>query len=169
MRKTFGKVLVELAEKDNTIVLLVGDYGYGIVDEFQSKFPDRYFNFGICEQSMIGIAAGMALSGLKPYVYTITAFLIERPFEQVKLDIDQQNVNVKLVGYGDYPEQGITHNTLDDRKLSQLFKNIKSFFPNNATETRLALVDSYLDKTPTFISLKRSKVKEGQTQNKASI
>ena len=155
MRKTFGKVIVELAEKDEAIVLLIGDYGYGIVDEFQSKFPDRFFNFGVCEQSMIGISAGMALSGLKPYVYTITPFLIERPFEQVKLDIDQQNVNVKLVGYGDYPEQGVTHNALDDRKLSGLFKNIKSYFPKDGGETRNALVESYESGKPTFINLKK--------------
>ena len=169
MRKTFGKVIVELAEKDDSIVLLVGDYGYGIVDEFKKRFPDRYFNLGICEQSMIGIAAGMALSGLKPYVYTITAFLIERPFEQVKLDIDQQNVNVKLIGYGDFPEQGITHNTLDDRKLSELFKNIKSYFPENGHETKMALVASYLDETPTFISLKKESSEKGQIENEVSI
>ena len=57
--------------------------------------PKRFFNMGICEQSLIGVASGMALEGLKPWVYTITPFLIERPFEQIKLDIDQQNVNVK--------------------------------------------------------------------------
>ena len=157
MRKTFGKVIVELAEKDDSIVLLVGDYGYGIIEEFQAKFPNRYFNFGICEQSMIGIAAGMALSGLKPYVFTITSFLIERPFEQVKLDIDQQNVNVKLIGYGDYPDQGATHNTLDVKKLTKLFKNIKSYFPRNRIEVIDAIADSYADKAPTFISLRRNK------------
>ncbi len=157
MRKTFGKVIIELAEKDDTVVLLVGDYGYGVVDEFQSKFPDRFFNLGICEQSMIGVAAGIALSRLKPYAFTITPFLIERPFEQVKLDIDQQNVNVKLVGYGDYPDQGPTHNTLDDKKLSELFVNIKSYFPENGHETRLALIESYDLKKPTFLSLRRDK------------
>ncbi len=157
MRKTFGKVIVELAEKDDTVVLLVGDYGYGVVDEFQSKFPDRFFNLGICDQSMIGVAAGMALSGLKPYVFTITPFLIERPFEQVKLDIDQQNVNVKLVGYGDYPDQGPTHNALNEKKLCELFVNIKSYFPNNGDETREILLESYLHKRPTFISLRRDK------------
>jgi len=157
MRIIFGKVIVELAEKDETIVLLVGDYGYGIIDEFQHRFPSRYFNLGICEQSMIGIASGMALSGLKPYVFTITPFLIERPFEQVKLDIDQQNVNVKLIGYGDYPEQGVTHNALNEKKLSELFLNIVSYFPENGNETRLALNESYGSKKPTFINLRRDK------------
>ena len=102
MRKEFGKVIVELAEKDKNVILIVGDIGYGIFNEFRKRFPDRFFNFGIREQSIVSMAAGMALEGLKPYVYTITPFLIERAFEQVKLDIDQQNVNVKLVGYDTY-------------------------------------------------------------------
>ena len=67
---------------------------------------DRFINMGICEQSMIGVSSGMALEGLKPWVYTITPFLIERPFEQVKLDIDRQMANVKLVGFADYPTLG---------------------------------------------------------------
>ena len=67
---------------------------------------------GICEQSLIGVASGMALEGLKPWVYTITPFLIERPFEQIKLDIDQQKANVNLVGFADYPTLGPTHSEL---------------------------------------------------------
>jgi len=153
MRQTFGEVLVELAERDDTVFLLVGDIGYGIFDRFRARFPTRFINIGVCEQSMIGVAAGLALVGLKPYVYTITPFLIERPFEQVKLDIDQQNVNVKLVGYGDYPDQGPTHMTLNSKKLSELFTNIASYFPKNVAEVRLALEESYKSRKPTFISL----------------
>lgn len=157
MRKEFGKVIVELAEKDNKIILIVGDIGYGIFDEFKAKFPDRFFNFGICEQSTISAASGMALEGLKPYVYTITPFLIERPFEQIKLDIDQQNVNVKLVGYADYLDQGPTHAELDGERLMNLFNNIVSYFPKNSKETRDALITSYESKRPAFISLKKDK------------
>ena len=92
MRRKFGKIICNLAKKDSKIILLVGDIGYGIFDEFRQKYPSRFFNMGICEQSLIGAASGMALQGLKPWVYTITPFLIERPFEQIKLDIDQQKV-----------------------------------------------------------------------------
>ena len=106
MRRCFGKVINEIAKKDDKVVLIVGDIGYGIFDEFRKEHPNKFFNMGICEQSLIGIAAGMALEGLKPWVYTITPFLIERPFEQIKLDIDQQNVNVCLVGFADYPTLG---------------------------------------------------------------
>ena len=157
MRKEFGKTLVDLAEKDEKIILLVGDFGYGVIDEFKEKFPSRFFNIGICEQTMIGIASGMALKGLKPYVYTITPFLVERPFEQIKLDINQQNVNVKLIGYADYPDQGPTHSEIDDKWIMERFENIKTYFPKNSGETRQALIESYEHKKPTFISLKKDK------------
>ncbi len=156
MRYEFGKTIFELAEKDDEVVVLVGDIGYGVFDKFRDKFPDKFFNLGICEQSMIGIAAGMALQGLKPYVYTITPFLIERPFEQIKLDVDQQNVNVKLVGYADYPEQGPTHAELDGKGLMNLLKNTVSYFPRDSEETRRVLLDSYNNKKPVFISLKKN-------------
>jgi len=159
MRQEFGKVMIELAEKDEKVVLIVGDIGYGTFDRFIEKFPDKFFNFGICEQSIISAASGMALEGLKPYVYTITPFLIERPFEQVKLDIDQQNVNVKLVGYADYPTQGPTHAEINGSELMKLFKNIDSYFPKNSQETRKALIESYESRKPTFISLKKDMVK----------
>ena len=154
MRRKFGKIIDELAKKDKKIVLLVGDIGYGIFDDFRKNHPNKFFNMGICEQSLIGVAAGMSLEGLKPWVYTITPFLIERPFEQVKLDIDQQKANVKLVGFADYPTLGPTHKELDAKKLIKLFRNIKSFFPKNSSETERYVLDSYKIKGPTFISLK---------------
>jgi len=96
---------------------------------------------------------------LRPYVYTITPFLIERPFEQIKLDIDQQNVNVKLVGYADYSEQGPTHSELDGKGLMKLCRNIISYFPQNSVETREAVIESYKNEQPAFISLKKDKTK----------
>ena len=153
MRRTFGKIISDLAERDEKIYVLVGDIGYRVFDEFRKKHPNRFINMGICEQSIIGISAGMALEGLKPWVYTITPFLIERPFEQVKLDIDQQNVNVKLVGFSDYPTLGPTHTELDGKKLMQLFNNITSFFPKNGDETQTMTYQAYEKIGPAFISL----------------
>ena len=154
MRRSFGKIITELADRDEKIYVIVGDIGYRVFDEFRQKHPDRFINIGICEQSMIGVSAGMALEGLNPWVYTITPFLIERPFEQIKLDIDQQNVNVKLVGYSDYPTLGPTHTELNGKKLMQVFKNITSYFPKNGDETQKVTYQAYEKKGPAIISLK---------------
>lgn len=157
MRRRFGKLMNKLAYKDDKIVLLVGDIGYGIFDDFRKNHKKKFFNLGICEQSIIGTASGMALEGLKPWVYTITPFLIERPFEQIKLDIDQQKVNVNLVGYADYPTLGPSHKELNDKKIMSLFKNIKSHYPKSIKETQKAVLACYKNKGPTFISLKSAK------------
>ena len=154
MRRRFGKVITELADRDKNIIVLVGDIGYRVFDEFREKYPDRFINLGICEQTMIGVSAGMALEGLKPWVYTITPFLIERPFEQVKLDIDQQNANVKLVGFADYSTLGPTHAELNGEKLMQLFTNITPLFPKDGDETESMVYEAYEKKGPAFISLK---------------
>ena len=154
MRRKFGKLIDQLAKRDDKIYLLVGDIGYGIFDDFRKNHPKRFLNLGICEQSLIGVAAGMSLEGVKPWVYTITPFLIERPFEQVKLDIDQQKVNVKLIGFADYPTLGPTHSELNGKKISKMFKNIKSFFPKDSIETEKYVLRSYKNQGPNFISLK---------------
>ena len=158
MRRAFGKFIDKLAKKDQQIILIVGDIGYGIFDDFRKNHPKRFFNLGICEQSIISVASGLALEGLKPWVYTITPFLIERPFEQVKLDINQQKANVKLIGYADYPTLGPTHSEINAKKTMRLFKNIKSYFPKNSFETQKFLLDMVKKSGPCFMSLKTDKL-----------
>ncbi len=157
MRYTFGKVLAEIAKKDEDVILIVGDIGYRVFDEFREQFPNRFLNFGICEQSIISTASGLALDGLKPWVYTITPFLIERPFEQIKLDINQQKANVNLVGFADYPTLGPTHSELNAKKMMSLFNNIKSFYPKNKSEVIKFTKKANSLKSPCFISLKTLK------------
>ncbi len=154
MRRRFGNIISQLAEKDEYIYVIVGDIGYRVFDEFRDKFPNRFINMGICEQSIISVASGMALEGLKPWIYTITPFLIERPFEQIKLDIDQQNVNVNLVGFADYPTLGPTHTEINAKKMMKLFSNIESFFPSDGAETEKMIIQAYEREGPSFISLK---------------
>jgi transketolase len=158
LRRKFGKTLFELAKKDKKIILLVGDIGYGIFDDFRKHFSNRFFNMGICEQSLIGAASGAALEGLKPWVYTITPFLIERPFEQIKLDINQQKANVKLVGFADYPNLGPTHQELINKNTMRLFKNIRSYFPKDSNETDEVTKECSKLNGPCFISLKSDNV-----------
>jgi len=159
MRRRFGEWLVKQAMEDDGIYLLVGDIGYGIFDEFREKFPDRFINCGVCEQTMIGIATGMALRGLKPYVYTITPFIIERGFEQVKIDINMNKVNVKLIGYDDYPDQGLTHALVGNGKYMKLFENIDCYWPKDSDEVEDFLKFSYRKESPTFIRLQKDKRK----------
>jgi len=154
MRRRFGKIISQLAEKDEKIYVIVGDIGYRVFDEFRDKFPNRFINMGICEQSIISVASGMALEGLKPWIYTITPFLIERPFEQIKLDIDQQNVNVNLVGFADYPTLGPTYTEINAKKMMKLFNNIESLFPSDGDETEKMILQAYEREGPSFISLK---------------
>jgi len=125
------------------------------MDEFRSKFPIRFFNLGITEQSIISMAAGLAIEGLRPVVYSLTPFVLERPFEQVKIDIDEQCLPVMLIGYSDYPTHGPTHRALNDKGLAALFKNIHGFFPVNNQEAEKAMIDAYLIGEPAFISLRR--------------
>jgi len=157
VRRTFGQTIVKLAEKDDRIVLLTCDVVQEM-DEFIDKYISRFFNLGLTEQSTISIAAGMALEGLRPIVYSITPFLIERPFEQIKIDIDAQDLPVILIGYSDYPMHGETHRPLNEGGLIGLFKNIMGFFPRNTQETEKAMWDAYLMKKPAIICLKREGV-----------
>lgn len=99
-RKDVLNLLLEHAREDERIVLLVGDMGFGAIDNFKRELPHRIFNFGIMEQGMVGIAAGMAMSGLTPVVYSIVNFLVFRALEQVRNDVVIQNVNVKFISTG---------------------------------------------------------------------
>ena len=155
MRYPFGKLITQLAQKDKKIILIVGDIGYRVFDDYRKLCPKQFINIGICEQSMISFASGLALEGYKPWVYTITPFLIERPFEQIKLDIDQQNANVKLVGYSDYPELGPTHSELNAKLMMKLFKNIQSFYPTNEKEVLQYTKKMHHSKKPSFMNLKK--------------
>jgi len=154
MRRAFGKTIVKLAEKDPNIILISGDVEQEM-DEYKDRFPDRYINAGLCEQTMISMAAGMAAEGLRPVVYSITPFLIERPFEQIKIDIDEQCLPVMLVGNSDYPTHGPTHRPLNAEGLVGLFKNIMGYFPRNLFETEKAMLDAYLMKKPAIICIKK--------------
>jgi len=154
MRRRFGEIITKLADENEDIFVIVADIGYRVFDDFRDKYPDRFINMGICEQSIISVASGMALEGIQPWVYTITPFLIERPFEQIKLDIDQQNVNVSLVGFADYPMLGPTHSEINAKELMKLFNNIESYFPADGDETEKMIYQANERKGPSFISLK---------------
>jgi transketolase len=111
-RKVIIDALIPYAQADDKIVLLIGDMGFGAVDHFQALLPKRTLNLGMMEQGMVGIAAGMAMSGLKPIIYTMVNFLAFRAIEQIRNDVIHQGLNVKFIGTGadDYFKfLGISH------------------------------------------------------------
>ncbi len=156
MRQIFVDVLMEIAAKDDKVIFITGDLGFEF-NPIKEKYPNRYFNFGVCEQSMISVAAGLAIQGFKPIVYSITPFLLERPFEQIKIDLDSQNVKVMLVGFADYPHHGPTHAELDWKTIAGMLKNTKCFFPVTAGDAKDMLNKAFEYNGPSIVSLKKAK------------
>lgn len=143
MRITFVKTLLELAKKDRDIMLLTGDLGFSVFEEFQATCPKQYINCGIAEQSMTGIAAGLASEGKKPIIYSIAPFVTMRNFEQIRNDMCYQNMNVKIVGIGagfSYGPYGHTHHALEDIGILRTLANMTILCPGDPVEVRLATI-----------------------------
>ena len=134
MRRLFVKQLGPLMEVDDSLVVLLGDLGFGLFDDLRAKFPDRCINFGASEQLMIGAAAGMAMSGKIPICYSITPFLLYRPFEFIRNYLQEEGLAVKLVGSGrdkDYKDAGYTHHSVEAESILNQLPNIEKFFPQD--------------------------------------
>lgn len=148
MRKPFIQTLTELAREDSKIVLLIGDVGFSFLENFRDEFPDRFINCGIAEQNMMGFAVGLANMGFKPYVYTMSNFIIIRPLEQVRNDICYSNANVKLFGVKGseaYKFLGMSHNMYndEDKKILSTLPNIKTYFPQTEEEATSNILEEY--------------------------
>ena len=124
LRKQFFDILLEMAKQDEKIILLTGDLGYSFCEKFQNELPKQFLNCGCIEQTMTGIGAGMALAGLKPYLYSNAIFILMRNYEQVRDDIAYNNLNVKLIGTGASGFLGFTHNLLGTENERDLLKNL---------------------------------------------
>ncbi len=138
MRPTFIKTLVEEAEKNDKIWLLVADLGFGLVHPFQEKFPDRFINVGVAEQNMIGIATGLALEGKMVFCYSIANFPTMRCLEQIRNDVCYHNVNVVIVAGSTgvtYGELGSSHHATEDIAIMRALPNMKVFTPSDIDET----------------------------------
>ncbi len=156
MRKQFFQYLGELAEKDKNIIFLTGDLGFGYFESFRDKFPNQFINCGCIEQSMVGIAAGLARSGKKPYVYSTSPFLVFRALEQIRNDIAYQNLNVKFIGVSHSGFLGFSHQLLGQENEDDILKNlpnIKYYSPITAIELEGVMKESYKSKEPAYIKL----------------
>tara|TARA_Y100000296_G_scaffold59340_1_gene68477 strand:- start:906 stop:1346 length:441 start_codon:yes stop_codon:yes gene_type:complete len=140
------------------IVVLTGDLGYGLWDRIKLDYPDRFFNFGSSEQLMVGAACGMAMEGKIPVVYSITPFLLYRPFEFIRNYVDHEKIAIKLVGGGrnkDYGYLGFSHWAEEDKAVMSIFKNIIVKHPNSIKEMEECFVLINDKDAPLYINLKR--------------
>lgn len=160
MRIAFIKALTRLAKKDKRVMLLTGDLGFSVFEEFVRTFPRQYLNCGVAEQNMVGMAAGFALSGKKVFVYSIIPFATMRPFEQVRNDVCLHDLDVKIVGVGggySYGQLGATHHSIEDIAIMKALPNMKVLVPADPMETELTVKAMAHDRGPTYLRLGKSK------------
>jgi transketolase len=142
MRNAFAAEVTELAKNDPRVVLLSGDIGNRLFDTFKDRHPDRFYNCGVAEANMIGLAAGMAMNGLRPVAYTITPFITTRCLEQIRVDVCYHDVGVTIVGVGAglaYASLGPTHHSCEDMAFLRALPNMAVLAPGDAVEVRLGL------------------------------
>lgn len=156
MRNTFANEVTQLARIDERVVLLSGDIGNKLFDDFKKIDEQRFYNCGIAEANMMGVAAGMALSGLRPIIYTITPFTTTRCFEQIRVDVCYHHVPVIIVGTGSglsYTELGPTHHSLEDMAILRTLPGMCVMAPCDSTELRLALRAALQQDNPVYIRI----------------
>ena len=146
MRATFARILSELAEKDDRIVLLTGDLGFTVLEPFRDKFPNRFFNMGVAEQNMVGVATGMAEAGMVPFCYSIGTFASLRPFEFIRNGPVLHNLPVRVIGLGagfEYGTAGPTHYSLEDIGIMRTQPGLTVIAPADFEQAGAALHASW--------------------------
>ncbi len=156
MRDAFANELVRMAEEDSRVVMLSGDIGNKLFDNFKSKFPDRFYNCGVAEANMMSMAAGMALSGLRPIAYTITPFITTRCIEQIRIDVCYHKAPVIIVGVGaglSYAAYGATHQSCEDIAMLRSFPEMTVVCPGDAMEVRSLIWEALKLNGPVYIRM----------------
>jgi transketolase len=156
MRTIFIKTLTDLAKKNPDIMLLTGDLGYSVLENFIDTFSSQFVNAGMTEQSMTGIAAGLAMENKIPVLYSIIPFITMRNFEQIRNDICYQNLNVKIVGTGtgfSYGPYGHTHHALEDIAILRTLPGLTIFSPSDPVETAFVTKQAFKIAGPVYIRL----------------
>lgn len=158
-RRAFIDTLCELAERDKDVVFIIPDVGFNYAEKFQKLYPDRFFNFGVTEASSTIIAAAMALSGKKPYLYSMINFVTFRVHEMIRNAICMHNANVKILGVKGsekYAFLGFSHNLLSENEEVDFLNKLpgmKTYIPKTPEETRNIILRSYEDPSPAYIRL----------------
>jgi len=158
MRREFAKLCLETVKDDSKSVAMIGDISHFLLRETEEVAPDRFYNIGICEQSMVGMASGMAIEGMRPIIHTIAPFLVERAFEQIKNDIGYQNTEVTIVTVGgtyDYSDLGCTHHCYGDIAMMRLIPNMQVFEPSTPQEFRTLFEKTWGNGLPKYFRLSK--------------
>lgn len=156
MRDTFVKEITMLAEKNDKIVILAGDIGYKLFDNFIKKFPDRFYNCGVAEANMTTVAAGLALKGFIPITYTIATFNVYKTVEQIKIDICYPKLGVIIVGVGaglSYADLGATHHAVEDIGILRSIPNLNIISPADPLELKALIPQIVEKKQPTYLRI----------------
>lgn len=160
MRNNFIQKLIEIASKDKRIVLLTADLGFSVLEDFARKFPDRFYNVGVSEQNMIGVATGLAESGFIPFTYTIAPFSLLRPYEFIRNGPILHNLPVRIIAIGagfEYGNLGSTHHLIEDIAITRVFPNLSIYSPINAKNAESILEKSYLENNPIYYRIGKNK------------
>lgn len=158
LRRRFADEVHHVMETNDEIYVVTSDLGYKMWDQIRTDFPERFINVGAAEQSLIGVGVGLALEGKVPIVFSITPFLLYRPFETIRNYIDHEKIPVILVGSGrdkDYIHDGFSHWAEEDKKVISIFKNIFAIWPNSVDEVSHMVPLIINSHQPWYINLKR--------------
>lgn len=156
MRKQFKDTVTELAGKDERVVVILGDISHFLFNAFQQQHPTRFYNMGICENTLISVAAGMSAQGFHPFVHTITPFITERSLEQIKLDLCYNEFGANIVSTGatfDYAWDGATHHCYTDLAILRLIPNMEVTQPGSKKELDALIRSQYANGRPTYFRL----------------
>jgi transketolase len=156
MRNAFASELTEIAKSNNRVVMLSGDIGNKLFDKFKAACPRQFFNCGIAEANLIGVAAGLAMSGFRPVAYTIVPFITTRCLEQIRVDVCYHHQPVIIVGVGgglSYASLGGTHHSCEDIAMLRCLPHMQVVCPADAMEVRGAMHAAFASKSPTYIRI----------------
>lgn len=159
MRDAFSKAIVDAAKADPKVLLLTGDHGYALFDEFRKTLPDQFINAGIAEQNMVGVAAGLAKAGFKPIVYGLAAFVPVRVLEQIKIDICYEKLPVILMGDGAglvYSHLGTSHQSTEDIACTRAIPSLTIMSPADRFEMEATMTLAFKLQSPTYIRMGKS-------------
>jgi len=156
MRNAFAAVVTELTQEDSRLVLLAGDIGNRLFNQFKDYSPNRFYNCGVAEANMISVAAGMAMCGLRPICYTIAPFITARCLEQIRVDLCYHNVPVTIVGTGSglsYASLGATHHSCEDIAMLRVLSGMTVICPADAVEVKAAVRAALKHNGPIYIRI----------------